>query len=707
MPKIVINEQDLTSPGVLAESTDVVYIPGFVDISKESNPDLYTKNKTTGKDEYVGIEKNKPTLITSIAQFNSLCGNRPAFFKEDQKYSDLVSLQADGSLTGFDSYAVPYHGVMFRKGTADPAYVMAKELLAAGLNVLFERINNDDYTETFKSADAPSDWTENYAKYEKGIPAVVKITDSAPPLMFKKQNGYEYKSDAKYYTITTHTYKADDDNSITTTAFEPVDNVEIEVKDEKQYVQAAYKNDGVVIVPEYYVQDTSGVKYFTLAEKVESDTYQKGKYCKESTSDSSTFVIENSETEPADWAKAVYYKLSDEIKPVEYEKGPEGNTKKCFYIPYSWILSYTQGVASTLVYERVTADFKEGAPVAPAWDATTTYRIVSDGLNIKTMYKAFESIYAVSDTSLADKGNYSIKYLTSGGYPTYEYSQNSIVSKMLTLSETRGDCVAFIDHTNNPSRNQNIDQIGSLYNTVKNDMTFQGNGEFGTMFTPWAIYNRATVDLSFINNNLQVDSDTYDSTVDMPGSFAYFLSLADSITVNPNWLAIAGVARGTVQNLAQNGISNNIPNGVADKMTPRDAIAVNPITNIKPYGYTIWGNRTLIRNTTNLVASSFLNIRNLVSDIKKEVYRTCRKLTFEQNSDVLWVNIKAELAPLLDRMLHGYGISSYRLQLDPNHPKAKEKATLCFKILLSPIEPVEDFYVSIILQDDENITITE
>ena len=225
------------------------------------------------------------------------------------------------------------------------------------------------------------------------------------------------------------------------------------------------------------------------------------------------------------------------------------------------------------------------------------------------------------------------------------------------------------------------------------------------MFTPWATYNRATTDL----DEQMRKAKNYDATVRMPGSFAYFLSLGDSLTVNPNWLAVAGVARGLVQNLASGGMTTNIPNGTADKMCTRDAISINPITNIKPYGYTIWGNRTLKNNATegNLTATSFLNVRNLVSDIKKEVYRTARRLTFEQNSDILWINFKAELTPLLDKMLHGYGISSYKLQLDTTHPKYNEKATLCVKIIISPIEPVEDFYVSIIMQDDQDAVISE
>ena len=41
------------------------------------------------------------------------------------------------------------------------------------------------------------------------------------------------------------------------------------------------------------------------------------------------------------------------------------------------------------------------------------------------------------------------------------------------------------------------------------------------------------------------------------------------------------------------------------------------------------------------------------------------------------------------------------------HPKYNEKATLCVKIIISPIEPVEDFYVSIIMQDDQDAVISE
>ena len=52
---------------------------------------------------------------------------------------------------------------------------------------------------------------------------------------------------------------------------------------------------------------------------------------------------------------------------------------------------------------------------------------------------------------------------------------------------------------------------------------------------------------------------------------------------------------------------------------------------MSPFGLRIWGNRTLFDNSGkgNLTASSFLNIRNLCSDIKKTVWTAARTLTFE------------------------------------------------------------------------------
>ena len=609
MPYIEIVEKDETTPGALAEQTDVVYIPGFVDISQKC------LNDNNG---YIGIEANVPTLFTSVKQFESLCGKRPAIFSNDQKYTDLIEVLPNGQITGFDADAVPYHKVMFSAGTEDPSYIMAKEYLSAGLNVIYERVNQDYYLE--KVTAQPVDWNSNFKNYLINVPQQYKKLDDATslPLWYEEVKFEDVKPTGTYYKAVL------DVESNIITKFIKVDNNE------------TLTNKDVIVIKtkDFY--------------KLQGDDY--------------VVVTGNDREMPS---------ISDSN--------------------LNWGVEYKNH------YELIKNVIMEiDAEKAPEFDAENTYR-KSDGINIKTMYSALEGLYDTDMNGLADKGNYSIKYLTSGGYPVYEYSQNSVVNKMINLAATRGDCVAFIDHTDRPDREDNIDLKGSVYNKVKSDTAFATKGEFATMFTPWASYNRTTTDKDDEGKNIKSGS------VRMPASYAYFNALADSIKTNANWLAIAGSARGIVPNLATKGMTTNIPNGAADAMQPRDDVAVNAITNIKPYGWTIWGNRTLKNNAEagNLTATSFLNTRNLISDIKKTAYSVARKLTFEQNNDILWVNFKGLISPTLDRMLRGYGISGYKIVRDTEHEKASEKATVCAKIILYPVYAVEDFYITIVLKDDE------
>ena len=93
----------------------------------------------------------------------------------------------------------------------------------------------------------------------------------------------------------------------------------------------------------------------------------------------------------------------------------------------------------------------------------------------------------------------------------------------------------------------------------------------------------------------------------------------------------------------------------------------------------------------------FLNIRNLVSDVKKQVYVTAKKYMFEQNTDILWVNFKAGITPLLDRMQSGQGLSGYKIIKGTTDEKAKVVAT----IKLYPYYAVEEFEITVIISDEE------
>ena len=178
----------------------------------------------------------------------------------------------------------------------------------------------------------------------------------------------------------------------------------------------------------------------------------------------------------------------------------------------------------------------------------------------------------------------------------------------------------------------------------------------------------------------------------MPASFAYISALANSIKSNPNWYAVAGVTRGVVPGLKS--LQTIITGAQSEKLQETTGISINPIMNVPSYGYCIWGNRTLHEND-GLVASSFLNIRTLVNDIKKVVYQTSKELTFELNNDVTWLKFKSKIEPTLDKMTTGNGINGYKII----RAKTDKKATIKAIIRIYTIEAVEDFDITIELAD--------
>lgn len=361
------------------------------------------------------------------------------------------------------------------------------------------------------------------------------------------------------------------------------------------------------------------------------------------------------------------------------------------------------------------------------------------------------------DLYLGDRGTYSVKYLTSGAYPTFEllggastaettetlkcgangvatllkapavsvsavkkgnsplsttdYTFNkeagtitiktydnmatysatyayatpdftNLTKNMVATAKDRGDAVAIIDYANAPTRA--LYGNGSVYAAVNS--TPIADGEYAAMFTPWAMYE-----------TIRERNDMTATTQLLPPSFGYLNALAQSIKTNDNWLAIAGVARGYVPQILALNTVNALSNTIADLYQPKTGVSINAITNVRPYGLTIYANRTLKNNGTfgKLSALSSLNIRNMVSDIKKTVYATAKRLVFEQNTDVLWVNFKAGITGILDKMITGNGIESYKITREQSGTKEKVKAT----IKIVPIRPVEDFEIDIVLTD--------
>lgn len=309
---------------------------------------------------------------------------------------------------------------------------------------------------------------------------------------------------------------------------------------------------------------------------------------------------------------------------------------------------------------------------------------------------AVDYLYAVLPQrleNLTDKSLYDVKYVTAGGYPTFHEDNDDIAMKMMNVCFTRGDAVALPDHVIDNSRA--LIGPGSLYDVAIKNRTF-GDGSYGAMFTNYGEYNCATITHS------EIPADQV-----MPGSFGYLMCLARAIQTSPNWLAMAGVSRGVVPNINKLTCKQALSNVIADNYQPRfNGTAINAITEVKPYGLTVYGNRTLARVGEELKAQNFLNTRNMMSDIKKQAYKTAKNCMFEQDSDAMWIKFKAGMTPLLNNLKSGFGISNYKLIKSATNingePLGKGQVGVVIKVY--PIYAVEYFEISVVIADDVQIS---
>lgn len=343
-----------------------------------------------------------------------------------------------------------------------------------------------------------------------------------------------------------------------------------------------------------------------------------------------------------------------------------------------------------------------------------TLQSSGSGSQLDAFYADEAKINNVLDM-IADKSIYSVKYITSGGYPSIvkkvtesgtapniTYSEDvtsaegKFAARMLDAAWSRADAVALIDYQLAPEELPfNISREDAFYSKMQRVCSSLGHGEYGAAMYPWGQYDCGNAGVSGIA---------------MPASYAYLMCLAKAIKSSPNWLAMAGVSRGVVAGIKKIYTPNNVlSNKDAEEMQPKfgssgNTISINCITDVKPYGLTIWGNRTLLKvDGAGTVALNFLNTRNMLSDIKKLLYTTAKSLMFEQNSETLWLRFKAGVSPLLNQLKIGNGISDYKIIKATTRydgtPLSKGEISAIIKIY--PIHAVEYFELNVEILDDD------
>lgn len=558
--KIIVQEVDETRPRGSGASSDIVYVPGLCN-------------------EFVSAEyRNVPTLCSSVDEFESYFGVDPYKFTEDETV----------------------YGVSVHTGDYDKAYIYAKELINAGLTVLYEAICPVDN-------------------------ALVNIATFAP----------NSAGTLKRVTNTKNVF---------------VNKLETVTEDVTFGLEGCPAYGKVSLIAKAGVNMTVEITNLAVSNQKFTVTATEG-----------THIIE--------WSDASDSDLADVVCTATVKVTGDGH--------FSLNLVEGDVASDVLVAASPLANF---------------YAELQDRFD-----------------NLRDKNEYTVKYITSGGYPTFvevvqSKGKSTVVdypfaNKMLAVAGERNDAVALIDHPDRPSAPLAVGDNKSVYYAANQHFQNASYAEFGAMFTPWGDYSCVTMQSATA------------SVQAMPASFGYLLCLATAIKTSPNWLAMAGVTRGIVPNLRRLRTDKILSNVIAEEYQPKwgaadgkHNISINAITNVKPYGLTIWGNRTLKKVATKgTVATNFLNTRNMISDIKKLAYNTAKSLMFEQDSDTLWLSFKSGVSPLLDQLKSGSGISDYKLIKNTTkyNGSALTRGEMSAIIKIFPLYAIEYFEITVVVSDND------
>lgn len=309
-------------------------------------------------------------------------------------------------------------------------------------------------------------------------------------------------------------------------------------------------------------------------------------------------------------------------------------------------------------------------------------------------------------TAIINKANGCIanlaKYTATGAKDANGDETNDMYMKAIP---GRGDCVALIEADENRYVSASGTQSNPELKIIEaiNEMTTidAGNGKFCAMTVP-SVHYKMSIDKENPNE--------FNNNVKFPGAFHYLACFMNSMKLGfAEWYAAAGYTRGvasymvdhTSVKLGEIAINALEPRNYDDPQSDYPKFACNVIANFRG-SYYLWGNRTAhplgkkgSLDTGDLVASSFLNIRQLCCTIKKQLYVACRSFTFDPNSDTLWVNFCNAIRPTLEAMKADQGVRDYKIV----KVYTDKKATLKAKIRIIPIEAVEDFDLEVSLED--------
>ena len=263
--------------------------------------------------------------------------------------------------------------------------------------------------------------------------------------------------------------------------------------------------------------------------------------------------------------------------------------------------------------------------------------------------------YANTIAVLENTEEYSFNIISAPGL-VYSFAEHGTqLDSIISLAETRGDCIAVVD----------LVDYGS---TVTNTTGQAGllNSSYAASYWPWLQMQSATGKNEWVP-----------ASVAIPGVYAF------TDNSSAPWFAPAGLVRG--------GITGVIQAERRLTRTQRDSLyskKVNPIASFPGQGISVFGQKTL---QTKASALDRVNVRRLLIELKKFIGDQARNLVFEQNTIATRNRFLATVNPYLESVVQRQGLYAYRVVMDDTNNTADvvDRNQLIGQIFIQPAKTAE------------------
>ena len=263
--------------------------------------------------------------------------------------------------------------------------------------------------------------------------------------------------------------------------------------------------------------------------------------------------------------------------------------------------------------------------------------------------------YADMINVLGNKDEYVFNIISAPGL-IYEFGTHSTqLDSIISLAETRGDCIAVVDLQNYGA------EVGNVTATANNI-----NSSYAAAYWPHLQTQSATGKNVFVP-----------ASVVVPGVYAFTDGAAAP------WFAPAGLTRGGIPTVIQ--AERKLTRSQRDTLYNAN---VNPIATFPGSGISIFGQKTLQKKPSAL---DRVNVRRLLIALKKFVGDVSRELVFEQNTNTTRNRFLAQVNPYLTSVVEQQGLYAYRVVMDDTNNTADviDRNQLIGQIFIQPAKTVE------------------